>query len=44
MNFLRTPFVTSDTVFENILPAVIKRIKFNCSFISDLLLTIRHNV
>ena len=29
---------------ENVLPAMMKRIKFNCSFISDLLLTIRHNV
>ena len=44
MNFLRTPFVTSDTFFENVLPAMMKRIKFNCGFISDLLLTIRNNV
>ena len=43
--FLRTPIVTFDTVFfENVLPALIKRIQFNCSCISYLLLTIQHNV
>ena len=38
-------FVTSDAVcFENVLPGMMKRIKFNCSFIFYLLLTIQHNV
>ena len=34
MNFLKTPFVASDTFFENVLPAMMKSIKFNCSSIS----------
>ena len=32
MNFLRTPFVTSDTVFVNVLPAMMKRIKIKLQF------------
>ena len=28
----------------NVLPAMMKRTKFNCSFISYLLLSIRHNI
>ena len=32
MNFLRTPFVTSDTDFENVLPAMVKRHKIQLQF------------
>ena len=32
MNFLRTPFVTSDTVFKNVLPAMMKRKKIQLHF------------
>ena len=31
-------------VFENVLPAMVKRIKFNCSFMLYLLLSIQHNI
>ena len=45
INFLRALFVSFDAVcFENVLPSMMKCIKFNCSFNLYLLLTIRHNV
>ena len=45
INFKNMHFVTFDTViFENVLSTMMKRIKFNCSFISYMLLSIQHNI